>query len=305
MTTLPDPALAQALNSTTVRPEKSPEAPAALRLMRGAVRVIGSASPDAAAAVAVRAFGTPRRRARPAAEHEVLERAKRRFTVPLDDRSIAAWEWGEAGPRVVLMHGWEGRAAQLGEMIEPLTELGFRVVGFDAPAHGDSTGSTTHFLDFGRALEAVIDHVGPVHAVIGHSMGAAVMSWKARSRPLAKRYVAIAPPRAVSDFARAFEDMVAMEPEVRVAFEQRLDRILGVPLTSIRSDAGGYPVAPLLVIHDERDREVPFVCGETLARSWPGAHLHRTSGLGHQRILRDPSVVEMVRRFVAWGGLPE
>lgn len=308
MTVLPVRPPARPENSTTVRVSNSPESPPRLRMAGEAVNLIGTASVEIAAKVAVRMFGTPTARPRPAHEHEILERAIRRTTIDVDGRAVAVWEWGEAGPLVVLVHGWEGRAAQLGAVIEPLTDLGFRVVGFDAPAHGDSEGATTHFVDFSRALEAVVDHVqpaGPVHAVIGHSMGGAVTAWTSRRRALAKRYVAIAPPRAVLDFARSFEDLVHMKPEVRVAFERRLDHTLGVPVESVRCDIDGYPLAPLLVIHDVADREVPFACGETLARHWPGAHLERTEGLGHQRILRDPEVVEAVKRFVAWGSLPE
>src|SRR5688500_15132227 len=44
--------------------------------------------------------------------------------------------WG-TGPAVYLVHGWGGRGSQLGSFVEPLLAGGFRVVMFDAPAHGD------------------------------------------------------------------------------------------------------------------------------------------------------------------------
>ena len=56
---------------------------------------------------------------------------------------------------------------------------------------------------------------------------------------------------------------------------------------------------PALVVHDRGDREVPFEHGETLARSWPGARLMVTEGLGHRRILRDPEVVRAVVEAVS------
>jgi pimeloyl-ACP methyl ester carboxylesterase len=59
--------------------------------------------------------------------------------------------------------------------------------------------------------------------------------------------------------------------------------------------------APLLVIHDEDDREMPIRSGELVARSWPRAELVRTSGLGHRRILRDAGVIERTVEFVARG----
>ena len=47
--------------------------------------------------------------------------------------------WG-AGPSVLLVHGWEGRGAQLGALVDPLVAAGYRVVALDGPAHGDSPG---------------------------------------------------------------------------------------------------------------------------------------------------------------------
>lgn len=305
MSSLREVHLERAVNSTNVRIVESAEPAREIQLARTGVRWLGSASPDLAAQVAARIFGTPRRRARPAWEHEILERAHRRFDMNVGERRIAAWEWGEAGPRVLIAHGWEGRAAQLGAIAQSLAARGFRVVGYDAPAHGASEGDRTHFVDFARALEAIADRVGPLHAVIGHSMGGAVIGYVAQHRALAKRYVAIAPPKAVADFARSFEDLFEMSPAVRAAFERQLERVLGAPLASIRTDLGTYPSAPLLVVHDARDREVPFTCGETMVRHWPGAVLHRTEGLGHQRILRDAGVIAIVERFVATGGAPQ
>src|SRR5438094_395807 len=58
-------------------------------------------------------------------------------------------------------------------------------------------------------------------------------------------------------------------------------------------------VAPLLVVHDRDDAEVPWQDGAIIARIWPGAVFSTTGGLGHRRILRDPCVVRGVTAFVA------
>jgi hypothetical protein len=126
-------------NSTIVRSLKP--TPAALRAVRGGMRILSALSPEGAAAVAERMFLTARRRERPHAEREVLARADAR-TLPSRHGDLAAWAWGPLeGPRVLLVHGWEGRGAQLGPLVEPLTAAGFRVFVFDAPGHGDSRAS--------------------------------------------------------------------------------------------------------------------------------------------------------------------
>uniref|UniRef100_UPI0035694087 alpha/beta hydrolase n=1 Tax=Actinotalea sp. TaxID=1872145 RepID=UPI0035694087 len=47
-----------------------------------------------------------------------------------------------------------------------------------------------------------------------------------------------------------------------------------------------------LVVHDRADKETPYRVGAQIASGWPNARLHSTEGLGHQRILADPVVVD-------------
>ena len=83
---------------------------------------------------------------------------------------------GARGPVVYFAHGWGGRGSQLTAYVEPLVAAGYRVVLFDAPAHGDSGPGPagprrTHGVEFGKALDAVSARFGPAHAVIAHSLG--------------------------------------------------------------------------------------------------------------------------------------
>jgi pimeloyl-ACP methyl ester carboxylesterase len=54
-----------------------------------------------------------------------------------------------------------------------------------------------------------------------------------------------------------------------------------------------------LVVHAQDDKEVPFSDGERLAGAWPGAALFPVDGVGHRRILRDPSVITAAVNFVS------
>jgi pimeloyl-ACP methyl ester carboxylesterase len=58
-------------------------------------------------------------------------------------------------------------------------------------------------------------------------------------------------------------------------------------------------MAPVLVVHDRGDAEVPWQHGAALARAWRGSEMLMTEGLGHRRILRDPDVVAAAVAFVA------
>jgi pimeloyl-ACP methyl ester carboxylesterase len=292
-------------NSTTVRtsrkpaPEKKRVAPPTLRVLRAGLGALSRINTRAAGAAAERLFLTPRKHARPAIEIEALASA-RHILVPSAHGPLATWEWGDSGPRVLLVHGWEGRGAQLLAFVRPLVERGFRVVAFDAPAHGDTGGSISSFFHFAEAIGSVASALGPLHAVVAHSMGGATTLWAAHASPLARKYVMIAPPVDVRDFTRALTRALGLPEEVRADVHVRLADRFGVPIEQVRAES----VAPrmtgeLLVVHDEQDEDVPIRCGELMAKTWPGAHLERTRGLGHRRILRDREVVALVTQFVA------
>jgi hypothetical protein len=81
-------------------------------------------------------------------ERRILDAAEN-FTLPFHshmppggDFELPVTAWGEAGERLVLLvHGWGGHRAQLSGFVKPLITAGFRVISFDAPAHGDVPGT--------------------------------------------------------------------------------------------------------------------------------------------------------------------
>jgi pimeloyl-ACP methyl ester carboxylesterase len=240
-----------------------------------------------------------KRHRRPAAEQAALVGA-RHLLVPSEDGPLASWEWGREGPRVLLVHGWEGRGAQLGALAAPLVSRGYRVVTFDAPAHGDSPGRTASIVHFARAIRAVAKAYGPLEAIISHSMGGASTAWALTSGPLANRVVMICPPIDVRDFTRQLSEALSLGETVRARVEARLARRLGVAPEQLHVETlAARMTTPLLLVHDEDDREVHIRCSERIAASWPGAELIRTRGLGHRRILKDPAVIAAAVRFVA------
>jgi pimeloyl-ACP methyl ester carboxylesterase len=55
---------------------------------------------------------------------------------------LAVVEWGE-GPVILCVHGWSNRGLRFSPLIEVLADAGYRLVTFDAPAHGRSQGATS------------------------------------------------------------------------------------------------------------------------------------------------------------------
>jgi pimeloyl-ACP methyl ester carboxylesterase len=281
--------------STNVRPNKSSP------LLRGMALLDRWFGPDAAAWLAARLFFRARKQPRPAREAAWLGDAVR-FAVR-GARPLVAWSWGETGrPIVLLVHGWEGRGAQLGGFVAPLLAAGFRVVAYDAPAHGESRGRESTVPEAAQAIADVIDSVGPVTAIVAHSLGAAATTLALSRGVSADRVVYLAPMVAVAEAVRRFAGFLALSPAATSAFAARVERRAGAPMAAIEGETLGRELRmPLLVVHDHDDREVPLADAERLVRVWRGARLVRTRELGHRRILRDEARISEAVDFLAQG----
>jgi pimeloyl-ACP methyl ester carboxylesterase len=267
-----------------------------LASMRLFFAVVGRLSPALAGRLAAKLFARPRRHPRPARETELIARGTR---VALPD-GLHATAWG-AGPTVLLVHGWEGRGAQLGAFVDPLVAAGYRVVALDGPAHGDSPGITTTGPEFAQALLATRDAVGPLAAIVGHSFGG-FTSLLAVSRDLpTARVVTIGTPASVPEVLRDFLRLIRLPDRALPSMIAALEARVGAPMASFEVEAFAPHVrAPVLVVHDTDDREVPYANGQRLAEVF-GARLLTTNGLGHRRILFASEVVAAVVEFIEEG----
>ncbi len=286
-------------NSTTVRSQPAAKgthvAPPALR---ACLRALGAVAPGVAARVSERLFLTPQRHAAPAREREALASA-RAFAVPFRGGRLRAWSFGE-GPAVVLVHGWSGRGGQLAAFAPPLLLAGFRVVTFDGPAHGLSSGRWASVPMFAEALRVLAARVGGVRAVIAHSFGAPSVTHALVSGLQLDAAVFVGPPRSPAEPFRQFCEALELSQALRTRLRARLEARIGLSIEDLDVPrlARGLGT-PLLVIHDRDDAEVAWADGAAIAEHWSGARLHTTTGLGHRRILRAPEALRQATDFIA------
>ncbi|MDP1735331.1 MAG: alpha/beta fold hydrolase [Sulfuritalea sp.] len=261
-------------------------------------RALWEVSPRRAISRAARLLLTPPRQAFSDEELAMLEEATL-LPVPFVSGRLIAWRWGRAkDPAVVLVHGWGGRGTQLRSFIEPLLERGFSVIAYDAPGHGMTGGEESSLPHILHGLNALLDHLGPVRAVVGHSVGGAMAAIALARRPEVMRGVLIAPPASLIDHTRRIAAALRWPEALRAATQRRIEQRFGVSWSEFEAESasGGQP---LLVIHDANDREVALSEGLRHARNWPRGRLLQTSGLGHRRVLDERLVIEATVDFVS------
>lgn len=210
--------------------------------------------------------------------------------VPYGTGWLTMTEWG-AGPAVLLVHGWGGRARSFDGFVGPVVAAGFRAVTVDLPAHGASDGRRTNLIASAGAVLQVGRAAGPLAGIVTHSFGGPVTGLAWRHGLRADRVVMLAPPLSIRALSVPVGDWLGLPRAVSEGMVDGFARRLGVTWDELRTDRLAAALdAPLLVVHDEDDRVVPWSHGAAVARAAPRGTLRTTSGLGHRDVLVDPSV---------------
>ena len=243
----------------------------------------------------------------PAGRRDRLAEPGRPFQVRVQGRTIAGEAWGDPeAATVYLVHGWGGWRWQLDGFVEPLVAAGFRVVAFDGPSHGESDpgpegpGRST-ILELADALTAVVADRGPAHAIVAHSLGATATAYALDHGLEAGRLAFVSPMADPLPYTRTFAGRLGFGERTRTRLVARIERRVGTSMAAfaVPAMADRFATPPLVLVHDRQDTETAWSDSAAIARSWPGARLVSTTGLGHRRILRAPAVVAEVTRFVA------
>jgi pimeloyl-ACP methyl ester carboxylesterase len=272
-----------------------------VKLMRSLFGTLSTLTPELAAHIGYRVLAKPPSATERHWQRELRQRA-RTTHLPFAKGRIAVYEWG-CGPTVLMVHGWGARATHMGRMIDPLVQQGYRVVAFDAPAHGHSSGTNTDLIEFAGAVHAVAQHAGTIHTLIAHSFGAAMALFAQRDWNVqTQQQIYISSFDHCLWFTEAFGQYIGIKPAVLERMRQMMMKRHNGQFSWEQLSVVEMlrrTTQPTLLIHDQEDGEIPFEHSVALFRAAPYAEMHATCGLGHHRLLGNAEVISRVLRFVA------
>lgn len=279
------------------------------RWLGAALRLVNRVAPPLSERFALRLFFTPLP-TKAAARRRAVPQGWQAERHPLEGGSFVLWRRaGSAGgrpgrdepvtepprPPVLLVHGWAGDAMQMRALGDALHAAGFAPLLLDFPGHGRSDGWRSTLPQFVRTLFAVQARTGPLHAVVGHSLGALAAAHAAAKGLAVERLVLLSasppPGRVLGWFAGAFGVGEALAQRMRHTIERRE----GVPLAQFEPGWIGPRLAqPTLLVHDRQDKAAPLAVAQALAQAAAHARLEVTEGLGHRRGLADDGVIRLI-----------
>lgn len=249
---------------------------------------------------AVHLFRTPIQFTVPQRELPMLQQSrKEKLFINTLQKEIMVYHYGESARKILLIHGWSGRGTQLYKIADMLVAEGFSVLSFDAPAHGQSSGTQTMMNEFVVCIRVLSETYGPFEYGIGHSLGGmALLNALNRNIPF-KKAVCIGSGNSIFDIMKDFVANLKMKPVIAQRMKAFYDKEFGVDLETFSS----YQVAkhidiPVLIIHDQDDKDVPVSCAHEIYKNLKNGTLLITNGLGHRKILGHSEVLENIRNFI-------
>ena len=235
---------------------------------------------------------------RPAREESCFDSAKKSI-LNIDDEKISLYSWGE-GPKILLLHGWGGRATQYFKFVENLLAQGYGVLSFDAPGHGESSGHKTSLNQQVKIIQRLCDEYGGFEAIIAHSFGFMLAVNALNSGVKSKAMIGISSPADYPLLLKAYVNYLVLNEKAETAFYSYLKRKHG--LTNL-DDISIHHLAkkiklPCLIVHDDNDRQVPVSEAHKIIDAWQGAELYLTKGLGHSRVLYQEATINQCIEFL-------
>jgi pimeloyl-ACP methyl ester carboxylesterase len=277
-----------------------------LSYLRTKFSTIGSLSPSVAGKLAFNLFCTPYPKYKKTKAPAIFNHAKKLTLTINNETTIQGYEWESSNPNgktILICHGYASFIFKFEQYIQPLLKQGFRVIGFDAPAHGKSEGKYINILIYKETIEQIIKTFGPIDHFMGHSLGGITLALIAETieNPLSHKFVLIAPATKTTTTFNNYFNMMHFSAAIRSAFYEELGKRTNLPVGYFEADRAieNYP-GQVLWVHDAGDRVCPYKDLEKFKENAPNnIKFLITNDLGHNKIYKTPEIVSQIVAFLS------
>lgn len=279
---------------TTIIQQPAPRR-AGLSATRLALQLYARVAPQKAGQLVNRMAFRPSRLPMPSRYEYLLDNADSYTQLQHGAHSIPVYSWGK-GPVVLGVHGWAGAGIQFGAWVNPLVEAGYRVVLFDAPAHGRAQGSSTDLFEMAEVTAKVADSVGQVHGILAHSMGCIATARAIKDGLNSQHLVMLAPPLSLTAVMGNLGQQLGLSQDVLNIHLRLMEERFGQSVwdkLDLEALSRSLTQRGVIVLDDD-DTSVAPNESERISTNWQAAQVLRTRGLGHYRLLWSPLVIETV-----------
>jgi pimeloyl-ACP methyl ester carboxylesterase len=220
-------------------------------------------------------------------------------SVELNSNQYKFYQRG-TGPTVVLIHGLFSNLGSMIAIAQDLMAREFRVVLFDAPAHGEARGTRTDPVEVREVIRKIGSQLGDIHAVICHSLGVmwALAAWNTEFR--AKTLISISGLSSKRYLVDRFIERYRIRSDIAEGFIKALEQRFGDTVWIDWSPAELVKTLdiPGLIIHGTQDDVVPPAHAEQLHANWRNARVEMIDGVGHLDIVGSPRTRHLIATYL-------
>jgi pimeloyl-ACP methyl ester carboxylesterase len=220
-------------------------------------------------------------------------------SVELNDKTYTYYQRG-SGPTVILIHGLFSNLGSMAGIARDLVAQGFKVVLFDAPAHGEAIGTSTDPVEIRDLIRTIGKQFTDTHAIICHSLGVmwALAAWNKDFR--AKTLISISGLSSKKYLVDRFIEKYQIDAEIADGFIKELENRFGETVWSDFSPSERVRTIdiPGLIIHGRNDDVVPPSHAEDLQSNWRQGRVEMIDGVGHFDVVRSPKVRQLITRYL-------
>ena len=220
--------------------------------------------------------------------------------VSFNDLDIVTYCWPGKNRKVLIIHGWEGRATNFESIIKELVNQRFDVTIFDAPSHGSSAKSNTTMKDFGEFVQHLLKSTD-IDYIITHSFGAVPCSFTLSENNIdLKKIIFIAPPDHFTDWINDVSKLMGIN-----------QKIIDITLEKFKKDYNMNPYEMSvskfikkvknisgLIIHGEKDKITPLERAINVNSNWQGSRLEVIPNIGHFKILDSKNTTSEILKYL-------
>jgi pimeloyl-ACP methyl ester carboxylesterase len=215
-----------------------------------------------------------------------------------DNLSIATYRWVGNNKTILLAHGWESNASRWEYILKELKAQDYNIIALDAPAHGRSGGKQFNAILYSEFISIVAEKFQP-EIIMGHSVGgmASVFCMHNNSLSSVKKMILLGAPAHFTGVFDRYKTMMGFNNKISNGLDEIVLKRFNKPVSYFSAATFTESIiAKGLIIHDKKDRIIPYEDGQLFANRYKNSELISTTGFGHS--LKDASLTPRIIEFI-------
>ena len=200
-----------------------------------------------------------------------------------NDIAIQTYHWKGDKPTVLLVHGWESNSYRWKDLINHLKSEDYNIISIDAPAHGNSGSKTFNAILYSECINVVINQFN-IHTIIGHSVGGTASAIGLHNYKISsvKKLISLGAPSNFIALVKNYRKLMGFNKRVMKAMDTYYLQEFGhLPEYFTVANYSKNIKAKGLIIHDRKDRIIPYKDAIEITRHYKNSKLIKTVGFGH------------------------